>query len=68
VNAKGAITIPAALRREMGLKVGTLVAFRREGDTIVAQPITPEFIDSLCGCTKGVGREREAMHREDKQR
>jgi len=34
----------------------------------VAQPITPEFIDSLCGCTKGVGREREAMHREDKER
>ena len=52
----------------MGLKVGTLVAFRREGDAIVAQPITAKFIDSLCGCTKGAGREREEMHREDKQR
>jgi hypothetical protein len=48
--------------------VGTQFSIRRDGQTLVLRPITPEFIDSLCGLTKGLGELRDAMHRDDKER
>jgi len=68
ISSKGQLVIPAELRGEMNLSAGTKVSIRREGNTLVLQPVTPEFIDSLMGCTKGAGAERERAHRDDEER
>lgn len=70
ITSKGQVVIPAQLREEMKLEPGTRVAVRREGTTIVLQPITREFIRSFMGITKGLGlgELRERMHRDDKER
>jgi AbrB family looped-hinge helix DNA binding protein len=68
ISSKGQLVIPAELREEMKLAAGTKVSIRREGNALVVRPITPEFIDSLIGCTKGAAAERERMHREDEKR
>jgi len=67
ISSKGQLVIPAELREQMKLSVGTKVAIRREGNTLVLRPITRLFIDSLVGCTKGAGAERERTHRDDKR-
>jgi len=64
INSKGQLTIPANLRKQMKLSRGTKVSVTRDGNTLVLRPITLQFIDSLMGCTKGAGAERERMHRE----
>lgn len=68
ISSKGQLVIPAELREEMRLSAGTKVSIRREGNTLILRPITPEFIDSLIGCTKGAGDDRERTHRDDKAR
>lgn len=68
ISSKGQLVIPAELREEMNLSAGTKVAIRREGNTLVLHPVTAEFIDSLIGCTKGAGAERERAHRDDEER
>lgn len=68
VSTKGQVVIPAELREEMGIKSGTQIAVRRQGDTIILRPITAAFIRSLRGSTKGVGAIREREHRKDKDR
>jgi len=53
VNAKGQFVIPSRLRKKYGITKGTQVAFLEEGNRIVLQPITHEFIRSLRGSLKG---------------
>jgi AbrB family looped-hinge helix DNA binding protein len=65
VSTKGQIIIPAQIREQMKLSAGTKLSIQRDGHTLVLRPITPEFIDSLCGATKGLGAVRDAMHRDD---
>jgi AbrB family looped-hinge helix DNA binding protein len=68
ISSKGQLIIPAELRAQMKLAAGTKVSIQREGSALIVRPITPEFIDSLIGCTKGAGAERERMHRDDEKR
>jgi len=68
ISSKGQLVIPASLREQMKLFAGTKVSIQREGNALVVRPITPDFIDSLIGCTKGAGAEREKMHRDDEKR
>jgi AbrB family looped-hinge helix DNA binding protein len=68
LSTKGQVIIPAELREELKLSIGTKLAIQREGQTLVLRPITPEFIDSLCGSTQGLGKLREQAHRDDKER
>ena len=68
LSTKGQIIIPSDLREQLKLAPGTKMSIRREGQTLVLRPITPDFIDSLCGSTKGAGAIREQMHREDEER
>jgi AbrB family looped-hinge helix DNA binding protein len=68
ISSKGQLVIPAELREEMKLLIGTKVSIQREGYALVLRPITPDFIDSLIGCTSGAGLDREAMHRDDEER
>src|SRR6266481_5085444 len=60
LSTKGQIIIPAEIREQMKLAVGTKLSIQRDGQTLILRPITPEFIDSLCGSTKGLGKLRDA--------
>ncbi|MBI5855710.1 MAG: AbrB/MazE/SpoVT family DNA-binding domain-containing protein [Nitrospirae bacterium] len=52
VTKKGQITIPARLRRKLGIKPGTKVCFVECGSEIIFQPVTKEYIRSVCGMLK----------------
>jgi len=53
VTSKGQLVIPSKLRRRLGIRKGTQVAFLEEDHRIVLQPLTPAFIRSLRGSLKG---------------
>jgi AbrB family looped-hinge helix DNA binding protein len=53
VTLKGRVVIPAALRRRLGIKRGTLVSFLEENGHIVVQPVSRESIRRLRGSLKG---------------
>jgi len=68
LSTKGQIIIPAEIRDQMKLSAGTKLSIQRDGQTLILRPITPEFIDSLCGSTKGLGKLRDTMHRDDQDK
>ncbi len=53
VTTKGQLVIPSKLRRKHSIKKGTQVAFVEQGNRLVLQPLTAEFIRSLRGSLKG---------------
>ena len=68
MSTKGQVIIPAGIREALNLCPGTKFSIQREGLSLVLRPITEEFIDSLCGATKGLGDLRDKMHRDDEAR
>lgn len=52
VTTRGRIVIPAQLRRKLGIKLGTKVCFIERGSDILFQPITKQYIRSVCGMLK----------------
>ena len=52
VTTKGQLVIPAKLRRKYAIREGTQVAFLEEGNRLVLQPLTTEFVRSLRGSLK----------------
>ena len=52
VTSKGQLVVPSRLRRKYGIKPGTKVCFIERGNEIVFQPVTPEYIRSVCGMLK----------------
>jgi AbrB family looped-hinge helix DNA binding protein len=68
VSTKGQIIIPAEIREQLKLSAGTRLSIQRDGQTLILRPMTPQFIDSLCGSTKGLGALRDSTHRDDKHR
>lgn len=71
VTTKGQLVIPARIRRKLGIKPGTKVCFvEREGE-ILFQPVTKDYIRSICGMLKSttsVTQELLADRKKDKQR
>ncbi len=65
LSTKGQVIIPAEMREDLHLLPGTKLAIERAGDAIILHPITDEFIESLHGCTEGMGLGdlREELHR-----
>jgi len=49
VTTKGQLVIPARLRRRYGIKPGTKIRFVERDHEIIFQPVTREYIRSLCG-------------------
>jgi len=49
VSAKGWVVIPAALRKRHGLKPGTLVEFREQGDKLFIIPRVSDVVEELYG-------------------
>jgi AbrB family looped-hinge helix DNA binding protein len=71
VTTKGQLVIPARIRRKLGIKPGTKVCFVERGGEILFQPITKEFIRSVCGMLKSptsVTQELLADRKKDKER
>jgi AbrB family looped-hinge helix DNA binding protein len=52
VTSKGQLVIPARLRRRYGIKPGTKVRFIERDNEIFIQPVTMEYIQSVCGLLK----------------
>lgn len=52
VTTKGQLVIPAKIRRKLGIKPGTKVCFVERGEEILFQPVTKEYIRSVCGMLK----------------
>ena len=52
VTSKGQLVVPSRIRRRFGIKPGTRVNFVEEGDRIIFQPVTKEYINSFCGVFK----------------
>ena len=55
VTTKGQIVIPSKIRKKYQIKEGTKVHFRENGNAIVLEPVTPDFVKSLRGSLKGKG-------------
>lgn len=71
VTSKGQLVIPARIRRKLGIKPGTKVCFVERGGEILFQPITKEYIRSMCGMLKSptsVTEELLADRKKDKER
>ncbi len=52
VTSKGQLVIPARLRRKYRIEPGTKVLFMERNHEIVIQPVTKEFVRSICGLFK----------------
>jgi AbrB family looped-hinge helix DNA binding protein len=52
VTSKGQLVIPARLRHRYGIKPGTKVCFVERDHEILFQPVTKEYIRSVCGMLK----------------
>lgn len=53
VTSKGQMVIPAKLRRKYGIRTGTRVVIREEGERLTIEPLTPDFVRKLKGSLKG---------------
>ena len=61
VTSKGQLVVPSRIRRRFGIKPGTRINFVEEGDRIIFQPVTREYIDSFCGIFKLKPGEKSAV-------
>ena len=52
VTTRGRIVIPSRLRRKLGIKPGTKVCFIERGSDVLFQPVTKEYVRSVCGMLK----------------
>jgi AbrB family looped-hinge helix DNA binding protein len=49
VTSKGQLVIPARLRRRYDIRPGTKICFIERENEILFQPVTKEYIRSVCG-------------------
>jgi len=64
VTSKGQLVIPAKLRRRLGIKRGTRVAFIQDDGRLIVQPVTREFIRGLRGSLRGEPSATEVLKEE----
>jgi AbrB family looped-hinge helix DNA binding protein len=55
VTTKGQLVVPARLRRKYGIKAGTRIRFLERDREIILQPLTREYIRSVCGVLADAG-------------
>ena len=67
VTTKGQLVIPARIRRKLGIKPGTKVCFVERGNEILFQPVTKEYIRSVCGMLKSDTSVTEELKNERKK-
>ncbi|MFQ5681964.1 MAG: AbrB/MazE/SpoVT family DNA-binding domain-containing protein [Candidatus Binatia bacterium] len=49
VTSKGQLVVPVRLRRKYGITPGTRICFVERDHEIIFQPVTREYIRSVCG-------------------
>jgi AbrB family looped-hinge helix DNA binding protein len=54
VTSRGRVTIPAAVRRKLGIKAGTRLIVREEADRIIVMTMA-QYVQSLRGRYRGLG-------------
>ena len=64
VTSKGQLVVPARLRRKYGIKPGTKICFIERDNEIVFQPVTREYIRSVCGMLKSEASVTQELLRE----
>jgi AbrB family looped-hinge helix DNA binding protein len=67
VTTKGQLVIPARIRRKLGIKPGTKVCFVERDNEIIFQPVTKEYIRSMCGMLKSTTSITEELLSERKK-
>lgn len=60
VTSKGQITLPARLRRELGIKTGDRVRFERSGERVAMRTLPRTDLMELAGALAGAGRSASA--------
>lgn len=71
VTSKGQLVVPSRLRRKYGIKPGTKICFIERDNEILFQPVTREYIRSVCGMLKSDTSATEELLRgraKDKER
>ena len=71
VTSKGQLVIPARIRRKYGIKPGTKVCFLERDGELLFQPVTKEYIRSVCGMLRSetsVTKELLEERAKDKER
>jgi AbrB family looped-hinge helix DNA binding protein len=70
VTSKGQLVVPSRIRRLFGIKPGTRINFVEEGDRIIFQPVTREYIRSFRGMFKLKPGEKSVVqeHLEERRR
>lgn len=67
VTVKGQIVIPSKLRRKLGIKKGTKVAFIEQNGKLILQPLDKNYFESLAGILGTDGKMLRSLL-EDKKR
>jgi AbrB family looped-hinge helix DNA binding protein len=67
VTTKGQLVVPARLRRKYGIKAGTRVRFVERDSEIILQPLTREYVRSVCGLLAEAGPATPDLLRERKR-
>ena len=71
VTSKGQLVIPARLRRKYGIEPGTKILFVERDHEILIQPVTKEYVRSVCGLFRSETSATEVLLKErtrDKER
>jgi AbrB family looped-hinge helix DNA binding protein len=56
VTQKGQVTIPADMRKALGLKTGSKVRFSKSGRKVILEAVTEPEISSLFGMLRSSGK------------
>jgi AbrB family looped-hinge helix DNA binding protein len=67
VTTKGQLVVPARLRRKYGIKAGTRVRFVERDSEIILQPLTRQYVRSVCGLLAEAGPATPELLRERKR-
>ena len=68
VTSKGQIVIPSSIRKRLGIKAGTKIQIFEEGERIVLQPVTADYVRKLRGSLKGSGALKTLEEERDRER
>ncbi len=66
VTTRGRIVIPVRLRRKLGIRPGTKVRFIERGSDLLFQPVTKEYVRSVCGMLRSTTSVTDELLRERK--
>ncbi|HLJ77031.1 MAG TPA: AbrB/MazE/SpoVT family DNA-binding domain-containing protein [Acidobacteriaceae bacterium] len=64
VSTKGQFVIPADIREQLGIRPGTRIAIIRDGNRIILEPVTKEYVRALRGATAGGPSMTESLLKE----